>query len=57
MWWVALTIFLIPLIYLIATNLDDRKERAARLDRIRRRLAEKEEQARGRGKQEGRDEA
>lgn len=56
MWWVALTVFLIPLIYLIATNLDDRKERAARLDRIRRRLAEKEDEARGRTAREDRDE-
>ena len=50
--WIALAVFLIPLIYLIATTSDNRRARSRKLDRIQRRLAEKEAEAQSQDRDE-----
>ncbi len=40
--WIALAVFLIPLIYMLANNGQQKRARLRKLDQIQRRLAQKE---------------
>ena len=50
--WVALAVFLIPLIYCLSSTGDSRRARSRKLDQIQRRLAEKEAEAQSQDRDE-----
>lgn len=50
--WVALAVFLIPLIYFLSSTSDSRRARSRKLDQIQRRLAEKEAEAQSQDRDE-----
>ena len=50
--WIALAVFLIPLIYFLSSTGDSRRARSRKLDQIQRRLAEKEAEAQSQDRDE-----